>query len=148
MIHFENIEKKKQFIALLISLIMNIVVFLAEVILGYLINSLNIIADGVDSFGDSISYSVAIYSFFSLNNKSKDDAGMIIAIVQVFSAAFIFEEILRGILTENSVAEYFYGFIITIVSLVVNVVSAFLLYKASHKELNMKAAFIFSFMDI
>ncbi|MDR0752824.1 MAG: cation transporter [Mycoplasmataceae bacterium] len=147
MIKFENLEKKRQFIALLISLILNTIVFACEVIIGYLIKSVNIVADGVDSFGDSLSYSIAIYGFFSVNKKNKDDSGMLMGIVQIFSAAFILEEILRQIFLHNQ-ADFSKSLIVALISMCINIICAFLLWKAKHIELNMKAALIFSFMDV
>jgi Co/Zn/Cd efflux system component len=126
MIKFENLEKKRQFIALLISLILNTIVFACEVIIGYLIKSVNIVADGVDSFGDSLSYSIAIYGFFSVNKKNKDDSGMLMGIVQIFSAAFILEEILRQIFLHNQ-ADFSKSLIVALISMCINIICAFLL---------------------
>jgi Co/Zn/Cd efflux system component len=97
-------------------------------------------SDAVDSFGDALTYSVALYAVVKLQNK-KEDRSVILGIVQVVIGCFILEEIIRQYaINEHDDVQPMFLLIISFFALAVNLLCAVLLYLGS-KDKNVKASF-------
>jgi Co/Zn/Cd efflux system component len=102
--------------------------------------------DAIDSFGDALTYGIALYAIVKLSEK-KEDQTMLLGIVQVVCACILLEEIIRQQFDNNDQVENLPIFLGTsIVALSVNIVCAIMLGIGSQDK-NVKAAFWFSSID-
>ncbi|MDR2636330.1 MAG: cation transporter [Mycoplasmataceae bacterium] len=138
--------RKYDIASLSIAIGLNFSMFVTEIILCWIINSISMMSDAVDSFGDALTYSVALYAVVKLQNK-KEDRSVILGIVQVVIGCFILEEIIRQYaINEHDDVQPMFLLIISFFALAVNLLCAVLLYLGS-KDKNVKASFWFSAID-
>ncbi|MDR3249853.1 MAG: cation transporter, partial [Mycoplasmataceae bacterium] len=149
--HTLNKLEKKQFTALLISGILNFIVFVSEFISGWIIHSVILLSDSSDSFIDAISYSMAIWAIFKIS-KTKQTTAKIIAVVQLSCALFILLQVIFSLFSlawfSSTTPDYFIMLIFTCFSLTVNITTVLLLMKSQGKNISIKAVFIFSSIDV
>jgi len=148
MLKFRTTLEKKQFTVLLIATILNFGIFGAESILSWFNNSTSMLADSVDSLGDTITYIFAIVSIFVISRTKKRGSAVTMGIVQLFSATIILEEIIRESLTPENIPNYTTIWWFTGISLGVNIICVILLNLYKKHQEGMKLSFIFSEIDI
>lgn len=138
----ENSEAK----VLKILLGINAVMFVFEIILGFVAQSTGLIADSMDMFADAAVYSVSLYAV----GKSvllQHKAARISGYMQMFLAAFALIEVIRRFVF-GSDPEPSYMIWVSLVALVANVTCLVLISRHRESGVHMKASQIFSANDV
>lgn len=138
----ENSEIKS---VLIIVFILNILMFFLEFSIGQIVHSSSLQTDSFDFLGDSISYLIT-FAFISSSAVWKNR-------VAVFKAFLIL--ILSSIIIYNSFFNFYYSVIpsgywmiyISILALIANAISAFLLYRFRKNDSNMHSIWVCSRND-
>jgi Co/Zn/Cd efflux system component len=109
------------------------------------------IGDSLDSFGDAVTYSVALFAIYKLNGK-KEDKTIWLGVIQICLASIILEEVIRRSFLDNDGENINFGVMIgmTCASLIGNITCSTVLYFSRKKDtdMNVKASFIFSAIDV
>lgn len=138
----ENSEAK----VLKILLGINAVMFVFEIILGFIAQSTGLIADSMDMFADAAVYGVSLYAVGKpvlLQHKAARISGY----MQMFLAAFALIEVIRRFVF-GSDPEPGYMIWVSLVALVANVTCLVLISRHRESGVHMKASQIFSANDV
>jgi cobalt-zinc-cadmium efflux system protein len=142
---------------LVVTIILNFVITIAEIIGGVISGSLSLISDALHNFSDGIA---VIISYFAIRLKSRPHtekhtfgfkraeilAALINSAVLVAIAFYLFYESISRLLKPEPVE----GALMTIVAaigLVANIIGTFLLKGDSEKSINIKSAYLHLFSD-
>jgi len=136
-------EKKLLWTVLLI----NLSLFILEIIAGFISESMGLVADSLDMLADAMVYGLSLYAVGHLASKKKQIAKMS-GYFQMALALFGIIEVIRRFLGIEEVPEFQLMIIISLFALVGNAVSLYLLQKSKSKEVHMQASVIFTSNDV
>lgn len=136
-------EKKLLWTVLLI----NLSLFILEIIAGFISESMGLVADSLDMLADAMVYGLSLYAVGHLASKKKQIAKMS-GYFQMALALFGIIEVIRRFLGIEEVPEFQLMIIISLFALVGNAVSLYLLQKSKSKEVHMQASVIFTSNDL
>lgn len=128
-------------------LIINFTFFLIELIYGWLSDSMGLIADSLDMLADSLVYILSLMAVGAAIAKKKKVARLS-GYFQMALAVFGLAELIRRVFGTSEIPEFQNMIIISILALIANSVSLFLIQKAKSKEAHMQASAIFTSNDI
>lgn len=127
-------------------LAINGIMFIIEIVLGFVAHSTGLIADAMDMFADAAVYAISLYAVgkaLSLKNKAARFSGFL----QMALAAFaLFEVIRRFYYGGEPIAQYM--IVISVIALIANVTCLALISKHREGGVHMKASWIFSANDV
>lgn len=136
-------EKKLLWTVLLI----NLSLFILEIIAGFISESMGLVADSLDMLADAMVYGLSLYAVGHLASKKKQIAKMS-GYLQMALALFGIIEVIRRFLGIEEVPEFQLMIIISLFALVGNAVSLYLLQKSKSNEVHMQASVIFTSNDV
>jgi Co/Zn/Cd efflux system component len=136
-------EKKLLWTVLLI----NLSLFILEIIAGFISESMGLVADSLDMLADTMVYGLSLYAIGHLASKKKQIAKLS-GYFQMALALFGIIEVIRRFLGIEEVPEFQLMIIISLFALVGNAVSLYLLQKSKSKEVHMQASVIFTSNDV
>ena len=128
-------------------LIINFTFFLIELIYGWLSDSMGLIADSLDMLADSLVYILSLMAVGAAVVKKKKVARLS-GYFQMTLAVLGLFELLRRVFGASEIPEFQNMIIISILALIANSVSLYLIQKAKSKEAHMQASAIFTSNDI
>jgi Co/Zn/Cd efflux system component len=138
----EKLERK----TLVALLVINGVMFLAEIVLGWLAESAGLIADSLDMLADGGVYGLSLYAVGKgIQKQSK--AANISGVLQIVLGTGVFLEVLRRFLF-GSEPESFLIMGVGAVALVANIYCLLLLSRHRDAGVHMRASWIFSTNDV
>lgn len=136
-------EKKLLFIVLLV----NFLLFITEISTGFISGSMGLVADSLDMLADAIVYGLSLFAVGHHVNKKKRVA-KISGYTQLLLASLGFIEVVRRFIGLDEVPEFKIMIIISILALIGNAYSLYLLQKSKSKEVHIQASMIFTSNDI
>ncbi len=136
-------EKKLLWTVLLI----NLSLFILEIIAGFISESMGLVADSLDMLADAMVYGLSLYAVGHLASKKKQIAKMS-GYFQMALALFGIIEVIRRFWGIEEVPEFQLMIIISLFALVGNAVSLYLLQKSKSNEVHMQASVIFTSNDV
>jgi Co/Zn/Cd efflux system component len=136
-------EKKLLFIVLLV----NFLLFITEISAGFISDSMGLVADSLDMLADAIVYGLSLFAVGHHVNKKKSVA-KISGYTQLLLASLGFIEVIRRFVGLEEVPEFKLMIIISILALIGNAYSLYLLQKSKSKEVHIQASMIFTSNDI
>jgi Co/Zn/Cd efflux system component len=128
-------------------LIINFAFFIIEMLTGLLSNSMGLVADSLDMLADSLVYGLALMAVGSsivFKKKVAKTAG----ILQMLLALLGFSEIIRRFIFHDAMPDFRIMVLISVLALLANTASLYLLQKSKSKEAHMRAGMIFTSNDI
>jgi Co/Zn/Cd efflux system component len=141
-----EIESKEQRRILVILLVINSAMFIAEFVTGFIAESTGLIADSLDMLADATVYGIALYAVGRAAS-AKASAALLSGIFQIVLALGVAVEIMRRTIW-GSDPEPLYMVCVSLVALVANVACLILLSKHRDGEVHMRASWIFSKNDV
>ncbi len=129
----------------IISVLINILLSALKLTVGFFINSIALISDGIHSFLDIIS-SIISYLGIKIAQKPVDEkhpygyyvaetlAGLGVTILLAISAGWIIYEGIEQIINQTTIKLSIWGFVVVIISIILNEVIARLKFKYGEKE--------------
>jgi cobalt-zinc-cadmium efflux system protein len=153
--HHHNTEPNKR--NLVISIVLNAGITLAEFIGGILSNSLALISDAVHNLSDTLAIIISYIAMLAGNKKSNIKktfgykrieilAALFNAVVLVAISLYLFYEAYQRFLNPEPIGTKLM-FIVATIGLAGNLISVLLLHKDSSHNLNIKAAYLHLFGD-
>ena len=142
-----NNESSTEKRLLITVLLINLVLFGIELLTGLISNSLGLIGDSLDMLADVAVYWLSIVAISSLASK-KVQIAKISGYLQLTLAIFGFVEVLRRFLWLTEVPDFQIMIIISILALIGNTVSLYLLRGHKKGEIHMQASWIFTSNDV
>ena len=142
-IEVKDASQKRILVALLI---INAVMFVAELIVGILAQSTGVLADSLDMFADALVYSVALYAVGRCPT-TKTKAAFLSGYSQIAIALCILADIIRRTFYGSDPSS-FLMFAISCVALIANTVCLQIIAKHKKGEVHMRASYIFSKNDV
>lgn len=139
----ENKEKQLLYIVLAI----NIILFIIELISGFISNSMGLIADSLDMLADSIVYGLALFAIGGTLLRKKNIAKAA-GYIQLILAIWGFIEVLRRFIGIESLPTFQTMISISILAFIGNAICLYVLQKSKSKEAHMQASMIFTSNDI
>lgn len=136
-------EKKLLWTVLLI----NLSLFILEIIAGSISESMGLVADSLDMLADTMVYGLSLYAVGHLASKKKQIAKLS-GYFQMALALFGIIEVIRRFFGIEEVPEFQLMIIISLFALVGNAVSLYLLQKSKSNEVHMQASVIFTSNDV
>lgn len=128
-------------------LIINFSLFLIEIATGFIANSMGLVADSLDMLADAIVYGLSLYAVGHIAAKKKQVAKLS-GYFQMALAIFGLAEVIRRFLGFDEVPGFQTMIVISILALVGNAVSLYILQKSKSKEAHMQASVIFTSNDV
>lgn len=140
-----DLSSTKKRRTLWIVLFLNILIAIGFFITGYQADSSSLIANGLDNSSDAIVYGLSLFAL-TRSRKWKRGAARISAIMLlVFAIGIIIDTVHR--FTEGSTPIGMLMMGMAFFAAIVNLISLYLLKKLANKDVNLRAATIFSFND-
>lgn len=143
LVESQHIERK----LLILVLIINASFFLLEIITGFLANSMGLVADSLDMLADAIVYGLSLYAVGSLIETKKKIAHAS-GYFQMTLAVLGFVEVIRRFLGVGDVPAFQTMIIISLLALVGNSISLYILQRSKSKEAHIQASMIFTSNDV
>ncbi len=128
-------------------LVINFFFFTLELTTGFISNSMGLVADSLDMLADSIVYGLALFAVGGTMTRKKNIAKSA-GYFQLTLAVFGFFEVIRRFIGTESVPAYKTMIIISILALIGNGLSLYLLQKSKSKEAHLQASMIFTSNDV
>jgi len=138
----DKLEKK----TLIVLLVINAVMFLTELVLGWLAQSTGLIADSLDMFADAAVYAISLYAVGKgvlYQAKSAQISGFL----QVLLGLGVLFEVLRR-LVFGSEPRSTLIMIVGVIALLANIICLVLISKHKEGGVHMRASWIFSTNDV
>lgn len=142
-INTETIEERR---VLIILLLINAFMFLTEIGMGVLSESMGLVADSLDMLADAAVYGIGLYAV-GKSKRLKISAALISGIFQIVLAMGVAAEIIRRVIW-GSEPEPIYIVVVSILALLANVVCLILISKHREGEVHMRASWVFSKNDV
>ena len=130
-----------------VVLIINFVFFVLEMLYGWISKSMGLVADSLDMLADSIVYGLSLLAVGAAISLKKRVA-KISGYFQISLAVFGLAEVIRRFWGVDSIPIFENMIIISLLALVANSFSLYLIQKANSKEAHMQASAIFTSNDI
>ncbi len=143
----EVIKKNSQKTALITVLIINAVLFAAEMLYGYLSGSMGLVADSLDMLADAFVYGLSLYAIGHTVNKKKKVARAS-GYIQMLLAFTGLAECVRRFFGAGEIPEWNTMIIVSLIALAGNAWCYYLLRGMNSSEANIKASVIFTSNDI
>jgi cobalt-zinc-cadmium efflux system protein len=153
-IHQDNkISKNK----LLVTIILNICITISEIIGGLISGSLALLSDAFHNLSDVFSLIIS-YIALLISRKKKDEiktfgykraeilAALLNIVILLIAIFYILQEAIKRIFEPNYISAPIM-IVVTIIGLLGNLFSVFLIFKDSKKNINIKSAFLHLFAD-
>lgn len=140
-------DHKKEKQLLWTVLWINFALFLIEIVTGFIANSMGLVADSLDMLADAIVYGLSLYAVGHIASKKKKVAKLS-GYFQMVLAVFGLVEVIRRFLGFEEVPAFQTMISISILALIGNAASLFLLQKQKSKEAHMQASVIFTSNDV
>ena len=142
----ESLDPVKEAKVLKILLAINGSMFVVEIILGIIAQSMGLISDSLDMFADAAVYSLSLYAVGkSLQMKQK--AARMSGYIQILLVLIALSEVIRRfIYGSDPEGSLMIG--VATLALIANVSCLFVLFKHKEGEVHMKASWIFSTNDV
>ncbi len=121
--------------------------FIIEMTTGWISRSLGLVADSLDMLADSIVYGLSLFAVGAAMSRKKKVA-KISGYFQMGLALLGFSEVLRRFFSESETPLFQWMIIVSLLALVGNLVSLWLINKAKSEEAHMQASMIFTSNDI
>ena len=128
-------------------LTINAFFFVLEMITGFVSNSMGLVADSLDMLADSIVYSLALFAVGGAVARKNGIAKMS-GYFQLTLAVLGFVEVIRRFLGFTEVPAFQTMILISLLALIGNAISLYLLQKSKSKEAHMQASMIFTSNDV
>ena len=128
-----------------VALTLNLLMFLVEISAGLKGNSLSLLADAIDFFGDAGNYAISIF-VLSMGIKARAKASLLKASCMGLFGIYIIVSVITGLLN-NKIPEPHVMGSIGFLALIVNVAVAFMLYKYRDGDSNMQSVWLCSRND-
>lgn len=128
-------------------LVINAFFFVLEMITGFVSNSMGLVADSLDMLADSVVYSLALFAVGGAVAR-KNGIAKISGYFQLTLAILGFVEVLRRFLGFTEVPAFQTMILISLLALIGNAISLYLLQKSKSKEAHMQASMIFTSNDV
>ncbi len=128
-------------------LLINLSLFILEIVAGFISESMGLVADSLDMLADAMVYGLSLYAVGHLASKKKQIAKMS-GYFQMALALFGIVEVIRRFLGSEEIPEFQLMIIISLFALIGNAVSLYLLQKSKSKEVHMQASVIFTSNDV
>ncbi|MFQ5714894.1 MAG: cation transporter [Candidatus Scalinduaceae bacterium] len=141
-----DIKNKEESKVLIILLLINASMFIAEFTLGWLGESTGLIADSLDMLADALVYSVGLYAV-GKSLRVKANSAMLSGCLQMTLGIGVLLDISRRVIMGSEPDSVFMIFV-GLVALVANVICLVLLAKHRDGEVHMRATWIFSKNDV
>lgn len=138
-----NIERKLLWQVLSI----NFFFFALEILMGFISNSMGLVADSLDMLADSLVYGLALFAIGGTIAKKKNIAKAS-GYFQIILAIFGVTEVIRRFLGFGDVPTFQMMIVISLLALIGNATSLFLLQKSKNTEAHMQASMIFTSNDV
>lgn len=142
----ENTAKEEKSILISVLLI-NFILFLVEIITGYISKSMGLVADSLDMLSDSIVYGLSLYAIGHALSRKKRIA-KIAGYFQFILALLGFAEVFRRFLGFEEMPVFQTMIIVSTMALAGNIASLLILQKAKDSGVHMKASWIFTSNDV
>lgn len=139
-------ESKEQSRVLWLLLVINLTMFIVEIVTGIIAESTGLVADSLDMLADAAVYAVGIFAVGKADS-IKINAASTSGIFQIILALGVAAEIARRLIW-GSEPEPLFMIGISIVALIANVVCLVLISKHREGEVHMRASWIFSKNDV
>jgi len=139
-------ESKEQQRVLIVLLTINLLMFVLEIVMGFIAESAGLIADSLDMLADATVYGVSLYAVGKVAS-AKANAALLSGIFQIVLALGILVEITRRIIW-GSDPESLYIVGVSLIALAANIVCLILISKYRDGEVHMRASWIFSKNDV
>jgi len=125
----------------------NIFFFALEIITGFIAHSMGLVADSLDMFADSIIYALALFAVGGTIVR-KHKIARVMGYFQMCLALLGFVEDFRRFFGEGEVPIYQIMIIVSLLALIGNATSLYLLNQAQNKEAHIKASTICTSSDV
>ena len=125
----------------------NFAFFVVEMTTGWISRSMGLVADSLDMLADSIVYGLSLLAVGAAISRKKKVA-RISGYFQMGLALLGFSEVLRRFFSESETPLFQWMIIISVLALIGNLVSLWLINKAKSEEAHMQASTIFTSNDI
>ena len=128
-------------------LAINFSFFVAEIIAGFVSNSMGLVADSLDMLADSLVYALALFAVGGTLARKKNiaKAG---GYFQLALAAFGFLEVVRRFVGIEETPAFQTMIVVSTLALIGNAASLYLLQKSKNEEAHMQASVIFTSNDV
>ncbi len=141
-----EIKSKEESKVLIILLLINAVMFIAEFTLGWLGESTGLIADSLDMFADALVYGVGLYAV-GKSLRIKANSAMLSGCLQMTLGTGVLLDIIRRTIM-GSKPDSVFMISVSLVALAANVICLMLLAKHRDGEVHMRATWIFTKNDV
>ena len=121
--------------------------FVIEMTTGWISRSMGLVADSLDMLADSIVYGLSLFAVGAAMSRKKKVA-KISGYFQMGLALLGFSEVLRRFFSESETPLFQWMIIISVLALIGNLISLWLINKAKSDEAHMQASAIFTSNDI
>ena len=138
-----NLERKLLWPVLSI----NFFFFALEILMGFISNSMGLVADSLDMLADSLVYGLALFAIGGTIAKKKNIAKAS-GYFQILLAIFGVTEVIRRFLGFGDAPTFQMMIVISLLALIGNATSLFLLQKSKNTEAHMQASMIFTSNDV
>lgn len=125
----------------------NFFFFVLELLTGFVSNSMGLVADSLDMLADSIVYGLALFAVGGTALR-KNNIATVSGYFQMILAVAGFGEVIRRFLGFGDVPAFQTMIIISILALLGNGTSLYLLQKSKSKDAHMRASMIFTSNDV
>ncbi len=125
----------------------NFVFFLVEMTTGWISRSMGLLADSLDMLADSIVYGFSLFAVGSAISRKKKVA-KISGYFQIALALLGFAEVLRRFFTTSEMPLFQWMIVVSMLALIGNLISLWLINRAKSDEAHMQASAIFTSNDI
>lgn len=115
--------------------------------MGFISNSMGLVADSLDMLADSLVYGLALFAIGGTTVKKKNIAKAS-GYFQIILAIFGITEVIRRFLGFGDVPTFQMMIVISLLALIGNATSLFLLQKSKNTEAHMQASMIFTSNDV
>ncbi len=140
-------DEKSQSKLLWSVLIINFSFFLIEMTTGLISKSMGLVADSLDMFADSVVYGLSLWAVGSAVSKKKKVATLS-GYFQIVLASIGLIEVIRRFIGFEGMPDFRIMIIVSILALIANSVSLYLLQKSKSNDAHMKASMIFTSNDV
>lgn len=128
-------------------LAINAFFFVLEITTGFISNSMGLVADSLDMLADALVYALALFAVGSTVVRKKNIA-KISGYFQLALAVFGFVEVVRRFLGYGEVPVFQTMISISMLALIGNAISLYLLQRSKSREAHMQASMIFTSNDV
>ena len=128
-------------------LIINFVLFVVEITTGFISHSMGLVADSLDMLADTLVYSLALFAVGGTTMR-KGRVAKFSGFLQLALAITGFVEVIRRFIGHGEFPLFKTMIFISLLALIGNALSLYLLVKSKSKESHMQASLIFTSNDI